>query len=241
MLVEPGFPMKLQSSEGGQSWESTKCEATKSTKPSTRNGGGPVMTSTGVESRIKLYDDLEVKSYENVGKKNEVQVQLGVCDGNRSKYDEGHEVCLSASKVQGDRMVVQKRKQECLNKNEYEAHSVISTGMKEEESTVSTLTHCKKVIEVHGVHSIVSAKGDFINSKISDLKFACEAKTMGASILQFDSKLIELSAGLSIGPTTGPVGKNTFRSGDLDQPGGRGTDMRGRKVAADQKSSETLE
>ena len=75
-----GEPVKLQSLEGGQSWESTKCETTKSTKPSTRNGGGPVMTSTGVESRIKLYDDLEVKSYENVGKKNEVQVQLGVCD-----------------------------------------------------------------------------------------------------------------------------------------------------------------
>ena len=91
--------MKVQSSEDSQGWESTECGVTESSISSTRSGGGPVMISTKVEERIKLFDDLELKSQGMCENNNEVQVQLRSCDGNQSTSIEQEE-CLLRNKVQ---------------------------------------------------------------------------------------------------------------------------------------------
>ena len=77
--------------------------------------------------------------------------------------------------------------------------------------------------EIQSDHKVMkSAKGDFSRLK---LNFACEAKTMGASDIMFESKLIKYSAGTSLGPTRGPGLLEPFRLGGLDQPGCRGSGM----------------
>ena len=216
MLGETGnaMDMKVQSSEDGRS-----CESTNS---STGGRGCPVMMSTTVEERIKLFDDLRLKPQGVCEDGNEVQVQLERYDGIESTGMEKKE-CLSREEIQCVQKNVPKMKMkmnaEVMTVSDTKVRSVLSTGMLE-ASTVCTHTHSKRVKEIQGDHKVMkSAKGDSSKWK---LNFACEAKTMGASALLFESKLIKYSAGTSLGPTRGPGLLEPFRLGGLDQPGHRG-------------------
>ena len=138
----------------------TECGVTESTISSTRSGGGPVMMSTIDEERIKLFDDLELKSQGMCENNNEVQVQLRSCDGNHSTSIEQEE-CLLRNKVQSVQQNVQKMNHEGLSMNNTEVRSVLSTGMVE-ASTACTHTHCKKVKEIESDHKVMkSTKGEF--------------------------------------------------------------------------------
>ena len=71
------------------------------------------------------------------------------------------------------------------------------------------------------------------------LNLSCEAKTIEDSNLLFESKLINYSAGTSIGPTIGPGMLDPFRLAGLDQPGCRGIGTWEEAGTAETKSSES--
>ena len=228
MLGELGktMDMKVQSSEDGRS-----CESTKS---STGSRGCPVMMSTIVEERIKLFDDLQLKSQGVCEDKNEVQVQLGRYDGIQSTSMEKKE-CLPRDEIQCVQKIVPKMNTEVMTVNDTKVHSVLSTGMLEGGAMFGLPEHCKRVKQVQGDHTILkSAKGDSSIWK-SNFDFACEAKTMGASKFLFESKLMTYSAGLSTGPTRDQGSLETFRPRGLNQPGDRGIGTWGETETADRK------
>ena len=227
MLGEPGkaIDMKVQSSEDGRS-----CESTKS---STGSRGCPVMMSTIVEERIKLFDDLRLKSRGVCEDRNEVQVQLGRYDGIQSTSMEKKE-CLPRDEIQCVQKNVPKMNTEVMTVNDTKVHAVLSTGILEGGAMFGLSEHCKRVNQVQGDHTILkSAKGD---SSIWKSNFACEAKTMGASKYLFESKLMTYSAGISTGPTSDQGLLETFRPRGLDQPGDRGIGTWGETGTADRKN-----
>ena len=176
-----------------QSLKSTECRVRKSTI----SVGSPRMMYAGVLEKIKLFNELGMKS-EEIGKDNrKVQVQCPIQCVQKEKSTV-LTVC-SAQKIQNDlqsdrsKMNVSTLMGEDLR---YEVHgSVLSTGWLE---TSTVCLQCQEGDEARGDQlKLRSAKRDFPKLNFEKLEFALNAKTNGDSKICFGSKLMIISAGNS--------------------------------------------